>query len=70
PDLNIIENIWDLLDRRIHSRDVLPQNKEELWVALQEEWLCIPQSTIDNLYASLPDRVLAVMAAKGGNTGY
>lgn len=37
PDLNIIENIWDLLDRRVHSRDVLPRNTEELWVALQEE---------------------------------
>jgi hypothetical protein len=70
PDLNIIKNLWEYLDCWVHSRDILPWNTEELWLALKEEWESIEQSVIDQLYESLPDRVEAVIAAKGGNTKY
>ena len=36
PDLNPIEYIWDLLDRRVSSRAILPRNIRELAVALVE----------------------------------
>jgi hypothetical protein len=38
PNINIIENVWDYLEHRIHARTRQPSNKEKLWAALQEEW--------------------------------
>ena len=34
PDLNIIEAVWDHLDRERNKR--LPMNKKELWKLLKE----------------------------------
>lgn len=38
PDLNIIEHVWDHLDKLIRSRQAKPANLEDLWTALEEEW--------------------------------
>ena len=38
PDMNIIEHVWDYLDRRVRTRSPLPRNCDDLWMALQEEW--------------------------------
>ena len=40
PDLNIIERVWDYLDRKKMER--LPKNVNELWNVLKEEWYNIP----------------------------
>jgi hypothetical protein len=68
--MNIIENVWAYLDRRVHTQDQPPQNSEELWHALQEEWYQVSASYITNLYESLPRRVLSLVQAKGGHTEY
>jgi len=70
PDISIIENLWDHLERRIRSRRPLPRSEEDLWIALQEEWYRIDICVIEKLYASLPQRVQAVYNARGGNTRY
>lgn len=70
PDINIIENAWHTLDIRVHRRNPLPRTEEQLWQALQEEWGNLGKEYLDNLYASLPDRVKAVKAAKGFYTKY
>ena len=41
PDLNIIEAVWDNLDREENKRQ--PTSKEELWDVLQEAWRTIPE---------------------------
>uniref|UniRef100_A0AAZ3RX87 Tc1-like transposase DDE domain-containing protein n=1 Tax=Oncorhynchus tshawytscha TaxID=74940 RepID=A0AAZ3RX87_ONCTS len=38
PDLNPIEHLWDLLDRRVRARAITPRNVRELAGALVEEW--------------------------------
>jgi transposase len=70
PDMNIIENLWDHLDRMVRARNPLPKNKEELWLALKEEWDNIDQQFIDRLYDSLPNRVRDLLKANGGETRY
>jgi len=42
PDLNIIEAVWDHVDRERNRRQ--PTSKEELWDVLQEAWRTIPES--------------------------
>lgn len=70
PDLNCIEHLWDLLDRRLHNRQHQPQTLLELEDALLEEWRAIPQDVIRRYIRSMPRRCRAVIHARGGKTGY
>jgi transposase len=70
PDVNPIEHVWKRLKTRINQRPVRPKNLDELWVALQEEWEKIEVEFINSLVESMPNRVEAVLKAKGGSTKY
>ena len=70
PDLNPIEHLWDILGQRIRRRHMQPQRHHELRNALLGEWQNIPQNTINALITSMPRRIAAVSAAKGGHTRY
>ncbi|KAK3518759.1 hypothetical protein QTP70_011551 [Hemibagrus guttatus] len=63
PDLNPIEHLWDELERRLRARPSHPTSVPDLTNALLED-------TLLNLVESLPRRVEAVIAAKGGTTPY
>ncbi|GFX62340.1 dopamine beta-hydroxylase [Trichonephila clavipes] len=55
-DLNPIEHVWDMLGRRIATRQPPPTCLPELRRALLDEWCNIPQDQIDNLILSMPNR--------------
>ena len=69
PDLSPIEHIWDGIGRRL---SVMPQppSEDELWRMVQTIWASIPQDTVRTLIDSLPRRVSACIAARGGHTTY
>lgn len=69
PDLNPIEHLWDVLQRRIRDRPA-PENLEQLGEMLQEEWNNIPREVIRNLVESMPRRCEEVRLARGGHTHY
>ncbi|GFS73883.1 transposable element Tcb1 transposase [Trichonephila clavipes] len=60
PDLNPIEHVWDMLDRRIAARQPPPTCLPELRRALLNEWCNIPHDQIDNLILSMPRRCIAL----------
>ncbi|CDR18020.1 unnamed protein product, partial [Oncorhynchus mykiss] len=68
PDLNPIEHVWDLLDRRVRARAIPPRNVQELAGALVEEWGNISQQELANLMQSM--RCTAVLNAAGGHTRF
>ena len=70
PDLNPIEHVWDLLDRRVRARAIPPRNIRELVCALVEEWGNISQQELANLVQSMRRRYTAVLNASGGHTRY
>ena len=70
PDLNPIEHAWDEHGRCVRQRNPPPITLRELKTALIEEWENIPQNRIRNLVYSMPNRITAVMSARGGNTNY
>ena len=70
PDQNIIEHVWDYVDRKIRQRKILPRNLEELWAALQEEWANMDKYFIRKLYRSIPNRIQALVDSKGFWTKY
>lgn len=68
PDLNPIEHLWGTLKRRVADRK--PTNTASLKTVITEEWDNIDQSVIKRLVESMPRRIQAVIAAKGGHTKY
>uniref|UniRef100_A0AAZ3Q070 Tc1-like transposase DDE domain-containing protein n=1 Tax=Oncorhynchus tshawytscha TaxID=74940 RepID=A0AAZ3Q070_ONCTS len=70
PDLNPIEHIWDLLDRRVRARVIPHRNVRELAGALVEKWGNISQQELANLVQSMRRRCTAVLNAAGGHTRY
>jgi len=69
PDLNPIENLWALIKRDIANLPVA-KSVEELEKQVKDEWWSIPQEIIQGLIDSMPERVEAVIKAKGGPTKY
>ena len=70
PDCNPIKHLWDELGRAISSMDNPPQNLDELRQALLDKWAQIPVKRLQCLVASMPRRLAAIIAARGGNTRY
>ncbi|KAJ4428261.1 hypothetical protein ANN_24278 [Periplaneta americana] len=70
PDLNPIEHLWVELDRRLRSREMRPISIVQLSAMLQEEWRRIPVDILHKLVESMPDRVAAVIATRGGTTRF
>ncbi|GFW45365.1 DDE_3 domain-containing protein [Trichonephila clavipes] len=66
PDLSPIENVWDALGRQLQpSRDT-----GELTAQMQRLWQDLPQGVISDLIESMPRRISACIAARGGFTTY
>lgn len=68
PDLNPIENLWHILDLKIRKYHI--SNKEELKSRLREEWAKISFEITSKLVTSMPERLQAVLDAKGMHTKY
>ncbi|GFV12448.1 transposable element Tcb2 transposase [Trichonephila clavipes] len=65
PDLSPIEHIWDHLGRRVGH----PTSLNELETRLQQMWNEMSQDIIQNLYASMPDRIHRAFALEGVQQG-
>lgn len=70
PDMNIIEHVWKYIKDKIHRRNRHARNADELWAWVQEEWNRMDMEFILKLYRSLPRRLMALNAARGGHTKY
>ncbi|KAJ8875134.1 hypothetical protein PR048_023027 [Dryococelus australis] len=70
PDLNPIEHLWDELDRQVKARQARPKSIAQLVEWLQEEWRRIPVDVLQTLVESMPDRLAAVIAPRGGPTRF
>lgn len=68
PDLNPIEHLWDVLERRIRTHNIT--SKATLKAALQEEWSKIGEADTAKLVFSMPKRLEEVIKQKGFATKY
>lgn len=68
PDLNPIENLWDLVDREIRKRK--HSNCAQLMDHIRSEWEQIPSNVLESLIDSMPRRLRAVVSNKGFATKY
>ncbi len=70
PDLNPIEHLWDVVEREIHNMDVEPTNLQQLHDAIMSVWTKISEECFQHLVEYMPQRIKAVLKAKGGQTRY
>ncbi|KAL0153139.1 hypothetical protein M9458_051560 [Cirrhinus mrigala] len=68
PDLNPIENLWDIVKRKL--RDARPNTLDELKAAIEASWASITPQQCHRLIASMPRHIEAVISAKGFPTKY
>ncbi|GFV06481.1 three prime repair exonuclease 2 [Trichonephila clavipes] len=70
PDMNLIENFWELMKREV-PKDVIT-NKTLLLERIIHVWVHHPQmqETVKSSIDSMPCRIEALIAAKGGSTKY
>ncbi|CAJ0968010.1 unnamed protein product [Ranitomeya imitator] len=60
PDVNPIDQIWDIMSRTIHQHHIAPQTVQELADALVQVWEEIPQETIHRLTRSMPQALINI----------
>ncbi|GFV19081.1 uncharacterized protein TNCV_3223001 [Trichonephila clavipes] len=66
PDLSPVEHVWDQLKWQMPSC----HSVHDLELAVQDLWAHLPQDNIRCVINSMPDRVVAGIAAGGGPTRY
>ncbi|GFU09246.1 transposable element Tcb1 transposase [Trichonephila clavipes] len=66
PDLSPIKHIWDHLGRRVGH----PTSLNELEARLQQIWNEMSEDIIQNLHASMFDRIALCIHARKGSTVY
>ena len=62
-DLNLIENLWSILDSRLSERRVNTQ--DQLFDSIKAEWQKLPAYLLDHLVCSMHRRCEAVIASDG-----
>jgi transposase len=70
PDLNPIEHLWDVLKRKLNAHPEQPKSMHELWERIESDWESITKDECMHLIESMPERIEAVLKAKGGVTKY
>ncbi|GIY17376.1 hypothetical protein CDAR_1601 [Caerostris darwini] len=70
PDMNPIENLWDIIERSVRAQNPAPSTLSQLWTSIETAWLNIPAEDFQRLVESMPRRVAALRRAKGGPTRY
>lgn len=68
PDLSPIESVWGEMKKLVRRR--MPKTKEELQVVLMDIWNDMTADRCRELVDTMPDRIKAMLANKGGITKY
>ena len=68
PDLNLIEHLWNDIDKWIRALNTEIRGKEMLWEHVEKVWNETSIDTCSTLIQSMPERIKDVLKSKGGHT--
>lgn len=68
PDLNPIENLWEMIDMDVHSRQI--HSIDDLFNSIVAAWERFQQEKCRKLVNTLPNRLREVIQRRGGHTHY
>jgi len=64
-DINPMENLWAILDERLEKKRF--NTRKSMKKAICEIWVGVDKPLLNNLIASVPDRLRRIVKAKGGS---
>lgn len=70
PDINIIENVWAHMSKEVYANCKQYNTVEEFKKAVLTSWAKLNDNFIENLYKSIPRRLLSVLDHRGDQTSY
>lgn len=72
PDLNIIENVWAILQKTLNRKllNINISSKDQLLKMIADSWKEIPVGSIRRCILSMPNRLKDVIKMKGKQTKY
>ncbi len=70
PNLNPIENLWAIVKHHLNRHPHCPLTEAEMEKVVQEEWDAITDEEVKDVIDSMPTRVQAVLAARGGHKAW
>jgi hypothetical protein len=70
PDLNLIENLWSMMEKRVNAVCPHTKNQQAMELILKGVWREFTLGTINKLIDSMPKRVKDVIKARGGPIKY
>jgi hypothetical protein len=68
PALNIIENVWAYVQRKVDARGC--RDFDSFKQAVLQEWQAVPKQVLAKLYDSIPKRLAEVKKLGGKRTKY
>ncbi|KAL1921757.1 uncharacterized protein VTP21DRAFT_10399 [Calcarisporiella thermophila] len=66
PDLNPIENLWAEIKGHLRSRFPKITSQDDLWKKVNILWESLTQEDCLKLIRTMPERIQAIIKAKGG----
>ena len=70
PDLNLIENMWSIIKRKVYANGKQFSSKDELWNVIKSAAKDISTDEISKLTSSMDQRLIAVVANHGAYIKY
>jgi len=70
PDLSPIEPVWNELKKIIRNLERRPTSADELITAIHNVWEELDVANVDKHIHGMPDRVEAILRARGGHTRF
>ena len=70
PDLNLIEHVWDYLDRKMAASSPPPRSLQELEQGLIRVWSLLSIEVSDNLINRMENQCRQSIAARGEHISY
>lgn len=70
PDLNIIENVWGRLAKKVYENSRQFSSVDDLKKAITDAWVQVPQNYIKELYNHIPNRIFETIRLNGKSTHF
>lgn len=64
PELNLLENLWEALEKALRNGQTLPSSMLDLGEKFMQHWMEINFETLQDLIDSMPKRMRAIIKAK------
>ena len=68
PDMNPIENVWNITKKEIGNQ--IPCKRKEMWDRVCDAWYSVAPNVLEEFYNSVPRRISDLYKAKGDATKY